>query len=137
MGIWSLLIVGYLAVAIAVIIAVLRHRRDPTAMLAWILAAVAVPYLSGALYLLFGENRVRRRARRRRRRITERVVHLTQLVREQTGHIHDEGRPRVPTHLAPVEQVGRRMADMPVTSDNEITLFDDAERTFASMEDAI
>jgi len=44
----------------------LLHKRDPRAAFAWMLVALALPFLGVLLYLLFGINRAQRRARRLR-----------------------------------------------------------------------
>ena len=55
----------------------LLERRSPTATLAWIFAFIAIPFVSGLYYLVFGPRRMKRRnkrydaARRRLRRARE------------------------------------------------------------------
>src|SRR5260221_3822057 len=42
----------------------LLDRRSPTATLAWIFAFIAIPFVSGIYYLMFGPRRLQRRRRR-------------------------------------------------------------------------
>ena len=53
------LIVGYL-LAILGIAQMLRHRRSPSATIAWLLVFVLFPYVGVALYLVFGGRKVAR-----------------------------------------------------------------------------
>jgi len=71
-GQWAwLLSLLHAAIAMAVILHCLRHRREPTSALLWIFLALAVPAIGGALYLLFGVNHVPEKAWKRRRRDQE------------------------------------------------------------------
>lgn len=64
----NLLLLLDLLVAGSAIVWVLRHPREPRAMLAWILAFLLMPFLGVLLFLFIGEPRLRRLQRRRRRR---------------------------------------------------------------------
>jgi cardiolipin synthase len=72
-GLDAALTLAWLAIAVSVTVDVLLTKSDVRAALGWIAAAWLSPILGGALYFLFGINRVTRRAlkltRRRRRRM--------------------------------------------------------------------
>ncbi|MGD9856981.1 MAG: cardiolipin synthase [Planctomycetaceae bacterium] len=56
------LVLGYLVTLLLIRWVVLTRRRHPAAAIAWILAIVVLPYVGGLLYVIFGINRVERRA---------------------------------------------------------------------------
>ena len=56
-------------VSVLAVTHVLRQRRDPVVMLAWIFAILLFPGIGGAFYFLLGERNIRRRTRRRLRRV--------------------------------------------------------------------
>src|SRR5262249_23270852 len=58
----SLVLGGYLLTLLLVPWALFQKRKQPVSMLAWITAIVTLPYAGGILFLLFGINRVERRA---------------------------------------------------------------------------
>lgn len=122
--------------AAGAIVTILRRRGEPVAMLAWIWAILLLPLLGFFLYALLGSNRVRRKASRRRRR----VAHLLALISEQAatraGQAPD-GRTGLPADLRPIEQIGRRVGDMPAVGGNEVRVFHDSETTYAAIAYAI
>jgi cardiolipin synthase len=58
----SLVVGGYLLTLLLVPWALFQKRKQSVSMLAWIAAIVTLPYAGGILFLLFGINRVERRA---------------------------------------------------------------------------
>src|SRR5262245_11888965 len=52
------LIVGYI-LAILASAHMLRHRRSPAATMAWLMAFILLPYVGVALYLMFGNRKIR------------------------------------------------------------------------------
>ena len=62
------------------IVSVLRRRKEPMAMLAWVFAIITLPFLGSLLHGLMSPSRVRRKARRRRHR----VAHLIRRSKEHT-----------------------------------------------------
>lgn len=118
------------------IFTILRRRGEPAAMLAWIFAVVVLPVLGVALYILFGSNRVHRKARRRRRRL----AHLIHVLSEQAVRGAGSSKPLqddLPPDLAAVEQMGRRVGGMPASGGNEVSVLQGSERTYAAIEEAI
>ncbi len=62
-SLWITLIVeGYLLTLLLVPFVILQRRRQSVATVAWIMAIMVLPYLGSVLFLLFGINRVERRA---------------------------------------------------------------------------
>ncbi|MFN0052723.1 MAG: cardiolipin synthase [Planctomycetales bacterium] len=79
---WAVVtIVGYLLTLLLVPYVLLQQRKTPVSTLAWIMAIVIVPYAGSFLFLLFGINRVERRASLKlaaRRQIDRLLPALTQ-----------------------------------------------------------
>ena len=62
-SLWITLIVeGYLLTLLLVPFVILQRRRQSVATVAWIMAIIVLPYVGSLLFLLFGINRVQRRA---------------------------------------------------------------------------
>ena len=131
-----LLVVNYTA-AVLVIGSILRRRKEPMAMLAWILAILLTPVLGMILYVLIGSNRVRRSALRRRRRIAH-LIHKMRKWAGERARIHGpDTEPPLPDDLARIEQMGRRLGHLPATGGNEVRVWGEAEATYAALEEAI
>src|SRR5712691_9580027 len=67
MGAWQwfeILIGAYVLWVIVACVTLLLDRRSPTATLAWIFAFIAIPFVSGVYYMMFGPRRLQRRRRR-------------------------------------------------------------------------
>lgn len=107
---------------------VLRRRQDPATMLAWILAAIALPVAGPLLYVLIGSNRLARKASRRRRKLTKRFQHWA---REHAASDHAAA--RVSDAHSPIEQIGRRLCGLPATGGNEAEFFDDGGRAIEAL----
>src|SRR5690606_27862405 len=56
---------GYLFTLLLLRWVLLLKKEQPTSTVAWAMAIVLIPYLGGLLFLVFGINRVDRRARRK------------------------------------------------------------------------
>lgn len=130
------LIVNYL-VALFVVVSVLRRRGEPAAMLAWIFAAVTIPFLGSTLYAILGSNRIPRKASRRRRRVAYMLAEFSRRAEQAVPAEGTAPAQELPAELARVEQMGRRMAQMPATGGNEVEVYEEAEATFAALEEGI
>jgi cardiolipin synthase A/B len=121
-----ILFIAHVLTALAVSATVLHHRREPTSMLAWVLAVTLIPFIGSATYLILGENRVVRRARRKRHR----GDHLnSRLARELA--LDEEGLDtHVPEDLQVIERLGRELADMPATGGNTIEVHHGEEQIY-------
>ncbi len=134
---WGLaLAVNYLIAAV-VITSVLRRRKEPMAMLLWIFAILSLPVLGSLLYGLVGSNRIRRKAGRRRRRIAHLITQFKHWAEQhaQAGETWTEA--QLPEELAAIEQLGRRLSQMPATAGNAVRIYDEANATYAALEEAI
>lgn len=75
----------HLGLAVYAIGSILLQRREPLAMVAWILTILAMPIVGTFAYLLFGETRVQRRAGKRRRRLLARMARVRGIVDQRTS----------------------------------------------------
>jgi len=128
--------VNYL-LALLVCLSVLYRRKEPMAMLVWILVVLGVPVLGLALYFLLGSTRVRRKASRRRRRIAHLVAALRDDLKARVGAGEAEISAHLPEDLVLLERIGRRLVDIPATPGNQVDIFEDAEATYTALERAI
>lgn len=126
----------HVGLALIAVARILRRRLEPTVMVAWILAVVFLPGLGLFLYWVLGSNRLRRKLGRRRRR----VAYLLLQFKSQAEHQACCGaaaQPALPDDLVGIADLGRRLADMPATGGNEVTLLQEANATYAALEEAI
>ena len=128
------LAVDYVLVPL-VIASVLRRRKEPMAMLAWILAIVFIPYAGMIFYWLMGYNRVVRRAHRRRRRIAHLIARIEDWARQHASAGGTEA--ELPDDLRAIAGLGQRLTQMPVTGSNEVSVYQEANATYSALEDAI
>ncbi len=112
-------------IAIGVTMHVLLHKRDIGAATAWIGLGWLSPIFGGLLYVMFGINRVRRRARR--------------LVdRRLGGARRDRAEPRDwDGHLAPLERAGSRITGRPMLAGNSIAILENGDAAYPAMLAAI
>lgn len=123
--------------SLAVVVSVLRQRTEPMAMLAWILAAMALPFVGPLLYVAMGARRVSRRATRKRTRVSRKL--------RERGLEVDPGVPSaqyavaatLPDDLAQIEQLGERLSHMPAAAGNSIRIYHDSNETYAALAHAI
>jgi cardiolipin synthase len=129
-----LLIANYM-LALVVILSVLRQRKEPMAMLCWIMAVLILPFLGTLLYWLIGSAWVVRRTRRRRRRVARQIAMLEAWARQQADGTGEE--PDFPEDLRAIAGLGRRLSDLPATRQNAVEIYQESEVTFAALEDAM
>ena len=130
---WSILSVVDLVVIVVMTLHILRTRRDPRGMLAWILAILLLPFLGLCLYLLVGGEPMRRKVRRRRRH--RRMIEPT--LSQQTAVLAESYDGRKETDIDESQRrlmhLATRVSGEVVTSGNEVTLHHDAERAFLAL----
>jgi cardiolipin synthase len=116
----------HLVLAIGVSGHVLLYKRDIGASIGWIGVAWFAPIFGGILYLIFGVNRVRRRARR---------------LRDWQGGRHLNRQPVPPAerddHLAPLEHTVHRITRRPAEPGNAVTVLHNGDEAYPKMIDAI
>jgi cardiolipin synthase A/B len=111
----------------------LLKQREPTSSIAWILLIIVLPVLGGLLFLVFGINRVERKAvgmKRATRRVLGPI--LPELSRFESAPLNSR---------EPLQNGLLRMATqinlMPATFGNRVEVLSQMPRTLALMEEAI
>ncbi len=125
-------VAGYLVTLLLIRMVILTRRRQPAATIAWILAIVMLPYVGGLLYLIFGVNRVERRAQKiaaAARDIQEHLPELNRYELEPEKQLNDQQ-----IRLMKLASVG---CDTRPTGGNQIQLLDDTNITFRRIEEAV
>ena len=125
----TLLVLGYLLTWGLLPWVLLKKTVHPTAVVAWMLSIIFLPYLGAALCLIFGLNRVERhKAGRRaaRRQITER----SPIAVRKSEQIFDG----LPTSHQQLVHLLEGLIDMPLTWGNHIEVLPDKKIAFDRME---
>lgn len=126
------LVLGYVVTLLLIRWVVLSRRRHPAATVAWILAIIILPYLGGLLYLVFGINRVERRAARIEAASRAIGPHLPELTQYRLGsgfRLNDQQ-----LRLMKLASTGCGTAP---TAGNQIELLVDTNVTFRRIEVAV
>lgn len=134
---WVLAIIVNYVLALFVVASVLRRRKEPMSMLAWIFAILSLPYLGMFLYGALGSNRVRRKAGRRRRRVAHLIARYERLAGQRAQVTGVATNVHLPDDLVALERMGQRLVQMPATEGNEVRLYEDANATYAALEEAL
>lgn len=130
-GPWSwwvnpLLLAASLAIPVLVSVHVLLHKRDVPATIGWIGLVWLSPVAGGALYLVFGINRVRRRARQLREERNPQAQRAA-----QAGTL--------PPHhpFAPLDQAVARITGWAGETGNAVRMFRNGDEAYPAMLAAI
>jgi cardiolipin synthase len=116
----------HMLLAAGVTMHVLLHKRDIGASIGWIGLAWLSPILGSILYLIFGINRVKRRANR----LVDAQPSAHARERAASSLARDD-------HLAPLERAGFEITERPVESGNAIALLSDGDEAYPRMLAAI
>jgi cardiolipin synthase len=130
-------LVVHAVVALFVVAGVLRRRKEPMSMLAWILAIVTLPFVGAVLHGLIAATRVRRKAGRRRHRVAHLMARLGERAAVRARGGGEQLTAELPEDLRTVEQMGRRLSEMPATSGNAVRIYQEANQTYTALEEAI
>ncbi|HEX6840131.1 MAG TPA: phospholipase D-like domain-containing protein [Stellaceae bacterium] len=112
----------YVALAAGVTMHVLLHKRDIGASIGWIGLAWLSPILGSVLYVIFGVNRVKRRA-----------IRLYDAQRATEAAKTPPASATRDDHLAPLEHAGCRITERPVEGGNAITLLSNGDAAYPKM----
>ncbi|MEJ2375354.1 MAG: phospholipase D-like domain-containing protein [Pseudolabrys sp.] len=121
-----LFIAVYVAVAGIVTVHVLLTKSDVRAALGWVAVAWLSPIFGALLYLVFGVNRVTRRA-----------LHFTRLEHQRGSDTGPDAQPAVPANIAALAGVGQRVTGSPLIAGNAITLLQGGDAAYPAMLAAI
>ncbi len=121
--IWFLLATVDLILVIVFSGVVISRRREPAVTLSWILTFLILNYFGFFLYLFFGYKKLRRK-RKRKPNPSRRAFF------EVTDHA------LVP-NFAKVAKMAKELTDFPVTSGNQVILYEEAFATYGAIAEAI
>lgn len=128
-----LLTAAQIAVAVFTSGHVVLHKRDVRAAIGWIGLAWLVPFGGPLLYLLFGINRIRRRATGLRGR----RIDIERLTNSSVERALDSGLPVECQHLCALAQLMDRITQTPLTAGNRVTPLLSGKAAYRAMLDAI
>jgi hypothetical protein len=134
-GFWLIPLGVDLVLASFAIVSVLRHRKEPVAMLCWVMAILLLPYFGLVLYGLLGSHWVVRQTQRRRQRVAHLIAKLEAWSMQRADGTAEET--DFPEDLRAIAGLGRHLVDMPATRDNAVGIYQESEVTFAALEEAI
>jgi cardiolipin synthase len=132
-GWFEVLLASYIVWVIAACATLLMNRRSPTATLAWMFAFIALPFVSGVYYLVFGPRRLHRR--RIRYGIARGLVStdVSAYLRSSACRLQPELTP----DAAALAAVGRRLGQGLPTFASSVRFLDHGDEFFDSLAQAI
>ncbi len=125
-------VIGFFVQFCLLPVLLLNKKKHPESTVAWLMLLVTVPIVGGVLFIVFGINRVERKAARRAqasRAITRNLQELTQyqLIPSDKYTVHQKRLMRLAT----------RVAETVPTNNNKVEIVADTNRTFGLIEQAI
>ncbi len=129
----TLLSIGLYAFAFWAIGDVLRQRREPMAMLAWILGILLIPMLGPFLYFLVGERRVRRRGRRKRKKaavIVRAIAHATGIEERGVPATRPGAQLALDESLRQLAEISTKLGSSPLIAGNKVDAFTSAQDVY-------
>ncbi len=131
---WIEIFVGLYALwVVSACATLLMNRRSPASTLAWMFAFVALPFVSGVYYLVFGPRRLERR-RLRYGNARGLVAHdVSSYLRASCCKVA----PVLAPDAAALAAVGRRLGQGLPTFATSVKLLDDGDRYLQALEEAI
>lgn len=131
-----------LVLSIGAIVHLLRNRKDPMTMLSWLLGVLLFPLVGAALYALFGERRVRRRARKKRRRLEyiSKAIAFTDREATERSAVRLPDLASHPFFDEPTKELATicaRLGRFPLTAGNGVRAFTCAQDVYRDMIEAI
>ena len=131
---WGLLIaaIDFIVVCISVGHVVL-HKRDIRAAIGWSGVIFLAPFVGSALYLMFGINRLKRRARRLLGKHPTEEELAIEATRFGSKHLLGE----LEEQFGPLAELGDKVIGLPLLADNQIELFPSSEQSATAMLSAI
>jgi len=136
-SIWSILSALNYIVVLIVIESIIRNRRDPRSMIAWIFALLLLPFLGLVLYLLLGQAPIQRKVRRRKKRRDMIEPELKRQVAELHRAYDARAEEAIDEQQRGLMQQATRISSQVVARGNAVDVFHDPERTFLALSLAI
>lgn len=130
----ALLGAGFVLVDVALRIAalgIIPAGRKPSTGVAWLLLVLLAPAFGLIAFAFFGSARLGRRRETDLRRINATIA-------ERTAPLHAAAQPRdVPAYVASAVRLNHRLASLPLSHDNAVTLLEDYAGSVAAMTEAV
>ena len=122
----------YFIAAVAASLHTILYKQDSRAAVAWVGVIWLVPLVGPLLYLIFGINRIRRRA-------TELRGDLPRVHQQPSLHRHEPTRaePLLPDYLQPLARLGDAVSDQPLLAGNRLVPLLNGDAAYPRMLEAI
>lgn len=137
MNLWGWLLIAHYGLALIAIGSLLRQRKDPVAMLAWVFAVLAVPIFGVWIYWTIGANRQFSRNRRKRRRLKDLTDQVRASAELKWGKAEVASLLQNAPDVLSVARLTSALTDQPPTRDNNVEIFQEANATYTALEDSI
>lgn len=134
---WVLLTLFDYGLAAVVIATILRRRKEPAAMMAWILVILLLPFLGIILYFAIGDPRISRQIRKRRASRGDLSRKLVQSDRATALHAFSAADAASGSPLEDVVSIATRLGGHPPTRGNDVTAYFEADATYLALRLAI
>jgi cardiolipin synthase len=121
----SLWVVAGVALRVAAL-GIIPARRKPSTGMAWLLLVLLAPAFGLVAFAFFGSARLGRK-----REVALRRINAT--IAERTAPLHAPARPEVPAYVASAVALNHRLASLPLSHDNTVTLLEDYAGSVAAM----
>lgn len=121
--------VAVLTINVAAVGIIPEGRRPQTAM-AWLILVIFAPFFGLLVFLFFGSARI---GHRRHRQLTS----ANRVIERETRGLAAEVPATAPDYVRSLVHLNHRLASMPLTADNHVTLLPDYGESFAEMIAAI
>ena len=125
-------VIGVLVQLALIPILMLNRRKHPSSMTAWLMALLILPILGGVLFLIFGINRVERKARRKAH--ASRAIGRSLPELSQYQYLPDAQMSKQQKELM---RTANRVAETVPTTGNRIEILSDTHNTLELIEDAV
>lgn len=129
---WLFAAIGWMMQLALIPILMLDRRKHPSSMAAWLIAMVSLPIVGGVLFLIFGINRVERKARRKAYASRALGRNLPEL--SQYQYFPDS---QLSRQQAELMRTANRVAETVPTTGNRIEIVSDTNKTLGLIEQAV
>lgn len=110
---------------------IIPARRKPSTGVAWLLLVLLTPSIGLLAFAFFGSARLGRK-----REVALRQINA--VIAERTAPLHARAQPRdVPAYVASAVRLNHRLASLPLSHDNTVTLLEDYAGSIAAMTAAV
>ena len=129
---WLFATVGYLVQLTLIPSLMLNRRKHPSSMVAWLITMFTLPIIGGVLFLVFGINKVGRKAQRKAH--ASRVIGRSLPELSQYQYIPDSS---LSLQQLELMRLANRVAETVPTTGNRIEILSDTHQTLGLIEQAV